>query len=146
MTHLKRWTLRSVIRTDVRCRAIPWTRLILEQNQAPDDLNLKAGQRVSVVLVALACVLLAASLVFAPFRFPALELAAIAILVVIALNRALCGFFVASEDFLHVRRRSASSAVLYSCARASRVGVVRLSAQKCSSAGAALQRNAVLSG
>ena len=100
VTHLKRWTLRSVIRTDVRCRAIPWTRLILEQNQAPDDLNLKAGQRVSVVLVALACILLAASLVFAPFRFPALELAAIAILVVIALNRALCGFFVRQRGLL----------------------------------------------
>jgi GT2 family glycosyltransferase len=93
-THLKRWTLRSVIRTDVRCRAIPWTRLILEQNQAPDDLNLKAGQRLSVVLVALACVLLAASLVLAPFRLPALELAVACILVVIVLNRALYGFFV----------------------------------------------------
>jgi GT2 family glycosyltransferase len=100
VTHLKRWTLRSVIRTDVRCRAIPWTRLILEQNQAPDDLNLKAGQRVSVVLVALACILLAASLVFAPFRFPALELAASAILVVIALNRALYGFFVRQRGLL----------------------------------------------
>ena len=33
-THLKRWTLRSVIWTDVTCRAIPWSRLILETNRA----------------------------------------------------------------------------------------------------------------
>jgi GT2 family glycosyltransferase len=99
VTHLKRWTLRSVIRTDVRCRAIPWAHLILEQG-APDDLNLKAGQRVSVVLVALVCILLAASLVLAPFRLPALELAAGAILAVIVLNRALYGFFVRQRGLL----------------------------------------------
>jgi hypothetical protein len=83
----------------VRCRAIPWAHLILEQG-APDDLNLKAGQRVSVVLVALVCILLAASLVLAPFRLPALELAAGAILAVIVLNRPLYGFFVRQRGLL----------------------------------------------
>jgi len=61
-THLKRWTLRSVVRTDVTCRAIPWARLNLDRRASFTDLNLKASQRASGALVALAfaCLLLAA--------------------------------------------------------------------------------------
>lgn len=50
VTHLKRWTLRSVIETDIRCRAIPWARLILETGEMPDDLNLGRAQRVAGAL------------------------------------------------------------------------------------------------
>src|SRR5262245_11954658 len=46
-THLKKWTLWSVIRTDIQCRAIPWARLILESKMTPNDLNIKALQRLS---------------------------------------------------------------------------------------------------
>lgn len=53
-THLKRWTLRSMLRTDLAYRAVPWARLIAESRTAPGDLNLAAEQRASVVLVALA--------------------------------------------------------------------------------------------
>ena len=87
-THLKRWTLRSLIRTDVGCRAVPWTRLILERG-APDDLNLKVGQRASVALVALAVLALA----LAPFRLEFAGVSAAALLVVIILNRSLYGLF-----------------------------------------------------
>jgi glycosyltransferase involved in cell wall biosynthesis len=87
-THLKKWTLRSVIRTDVRCRAVPWTRLILERKR-PDDLNLKAGQRASVVLVAFACLFLLLAL----FRIEMLAFAAAALFAVIAVNRKLYLFF-----------------------------------------------------
>lgn len=45
--HLKRWSLASVVRTDVLSRAVPWTKLILEDGQAPKDLNLKMSQRVA---------------------------------------------------------------------------------------------------
>jgi hypothetical protein len=60
-THLKRWTLRSVVKTDVLCRAIPWARLNLDRQASFTDLNLKASQRISVALVggASLCVLLA---------------------------------------------------------------------------------------
>ncbi len=47
-THLKCWTLRSMIRTDLWKRAIPWSRLIFERSEFPGDLNLKIAQRVSV--------------------------------------------------------------------------------------------------
>lgn len=56
--HLKRWTLKSVVMTDVFCRAIPWTQLILERGQAVTDLNLKFGQRASGALTLLATLLL----------------------------------------------------------------------------------------
>ncbi|HLQ64708.1 MAG TPA: glycosyltransferase family 2 protein, partial [bacterium] len=50
-THLKRWTLGSIVRADIAQRALPWSRLILESGHAPDDLNLTTGQRVSAGLV-----------------------------------------------------------------------------------------------
>jgi GT2 family glycosyltransferase len=54
-THLKRWRLGSLIRTDITRRAIPWSRLILETKAIPDSLNLSWTERVSAALVALAC-------------------------------------------------------------------------------------------
>ena len=88
-THLKRWTLRSMIRTDVCCRAIPWTRLIFETKSAPDDLNLRDGQKASVAAVGIALL----SLLLVPFRGEAIVVAAAALLVVLALNRSLYAFF-----------------------------------------------------
>ena len=44
VTHLKRWTGRSVVATDVRRRAVPWARLILESGEVPNDLNLRSSQ------------------------------------------------------------------------------------------------------
>lgn len=59
--HLKRWTLRSMVWTDLRYRAFLWSRLILAQGALPDDLNVRPVQRVSVALsmVSLATMLLA---------------------------------------------------------------------------------------
>lgn len=95
-THLKRWTLNSVIRTDVTRRALPWARLILESTKAPDDLNLKLAQRLSGVLVMLACGLLVLSLLWPQL----LLVAAAALLVVIALNRDLYRFFLRQGGLL----------------------------------------------
>lgn len=50
VTHLKLWTMRGVIETDIKCRAIPWGKLILETGEVPNDLNLRWGQRVSAML------------------------------------------------------------------------------------------------
>jgi glycosyltransferase involved in cell wall biosynthesis len=48
--HLKCWTLRSMIKTDIFDRGIPWTRLILRSGSMPNDLNVRWSQRLSVVL------------------------------------------------------------------------------------------------
>jgi len=57
-THLKRWTLMKTLKTDVLCRAIPWTRLNFSRNVSPDDLNIKRSQKISVLLIALSFVFL----------------------------------------------------------------------------------------
>lgn len=88
-THLKRWGLRTVIWTDITRRAIPWSRLILETKQMPNDLNVSRGQRLSVGLVGLSCLVLP----LAALRLELLALAASMLLVVVFLNRELFTFF-----------------------------------------------------
>lgn len=53
VTHLKRWSMRGVIETDIKCRAIPWGKLILESGELPNDLNLAWPQRVAAALAPL---------------------------------------------------------------------------------------------
>jgi glycosyltransferase involved in cell wall biosynthesis len=88
-THLKKWTLGSVVRTDILSRAIPWSRLILESHYFPDDLNVKWEQRVCVMLVMLSFLLLPSGL----FRIELLALAGCALAGVLVLNRDLYRFF-----------------------------------------------------
>jgi GT2 family glycosyltransferase len=58
--HLKRWTVRSAIRSDVIDRGVPWTQLLLKYRVPANDLNLRREYRWSVALahVALAALLL----------------------------------------------------------------------------------------
>jgi GT2 family glycosyltransferase len=88
-THLKRWTLRSLLWTDVTRRAIPWSRLILETREPVDDLNLRHQQRLSAALIGLAAVCLG----LAPLWTWLAAIATGALLTVIILNRHLYGFF-----------------------------------------------------
>jgi hypothetical protein len=48
--HLKKWTLWSMIITDVVRRAIPWTLLCLEHQRLPNSLNLSTEQRVAAIV------------------------------------------------------------------------------------------------
>lgn len=48
--HLKKWTVRGLLRADIQLRAIPWTRLILESKNLPRDLNLTHAAQFSAVL------------------------------------------------------------------------------------------------
>ena len=49
--HLKRWEADSMLKADFFHRAMPWTRLLLEEQELANDLNLKQSDRLSVVLV-----------------------------------------------------------------------------------------------
>ncbi|MEM7114731.1 MAG: glycosyltransferase family 2 protein [Chloroflexota bacterium] len=51
VTHLKRWTFTSLLKTDVFDRAVPWLELIAKQGQMPTTLNLQHSQRASVAFV-----------------------------------------------------------------------------------------------
>jgi len=59
-THLKEWTLSSMFHTDVFKRAAPWTKLMLQRERVPSDLNTGMRDRVSatLVLIAIACLVL----------------------------------------------------------------------------------------
>jgi glycosyltransferase involved in cell wall biosynthesis len=94
--HLKRWTLRSMIWTDISCRAVPWSRLILESKKAPDDLNLKGSQRLSAALVGVAGALMPLT----TFRVELLALPIAVLLSVIVMNRALYAFFFRQRGLL----------------------------------------------
>ena len=48
--HLKYWGPISLVKTDFFQRALPWTELILRDNQMANDLNLDSNSRASVVL------------------------------------------------------------------------------------------------
>ena len=48
-THLKRWTLRSMVRTDFAARGAPWVALALERGGAGSSLNLTARHRAAAV-------------------------------------------------------------------------------------------------
>jgi glycosyltransferase involved in cell wall biosynthesis len=47
--HLKRWTLSSMIKSDVLDRGIPWTQLILRYGEFGSDLNVRHTDRLCVV-------------------------------------------------------------------------------------------------
>lgn len=49
--HLKRWTARSLLKSDILDRGIPWTRLLLRERAFANDLNLQTHNRVSVAAV-----------------------------------------------------------------------------------------------
>lgn len=80
-THLKRWSLTDMVRTDVFRRALPWTRLILAHR--PDAaLNASPRQQMCGYLAVLALLALPAA-VFWP---PALGITAASVAAVVVLN------------------------------------------------------------
>ncbi len=81
-THLKEWTLRSMIVTDVRRRGMPWVRLMLERGEVPATLNLGLRERASAV---------AAVAVVGALASRRIGLAAAAVGTQVALNRDLYG-------------------------------------------------------
>ena len=94
--HLKKWETVSLLRTDIFCRAVPWSKLLLTTQPLINDLNLKTADRLSAMLVGLSIALL-------PFAFvQPLLLAVIAIflLAILWLNRELFRFFLKTKGLL----------------------------------------------
>jgi GT2 family glycosyltransferase len=90
-THLKRWTLASLVWTDIFNRAVPWTRLILRNGSLPDDLNLGTSNRLSALAAWAIVAALATGIVF-PWAW-------------ITLMPALGVFYACNADFLRLLRR-----------------------------------------
>jgi glycosyltransferase involved in cell wall biosynthesis len=94
--HLKRWSARSLLITDIRDRALPWSRLMLTSGSLLNDLNLKTGQRVSAV----ACLAAATSLLLGVLYPPAAVAALPAVAVLILLNLPFYRFLGRKKGFL----------------------------------------------
>lgn len=60
--HLKQWTWRDLVVTDIARRAIPWTLLLLREGRLDNDLNIDTRSRWSALLVAAALAFLALSI------------------------------------------------------------------------------------
>ncbi len=73
-THMKRWTLREMIRTDIFRRGVPWMLLIKRSGTIETDLNVKVDQKACVALTGLALVAGAIG-VFVPWAWAAVAAA-----------------------------------------------------------------------
>ncbi|HUF30744.1 MAG TPA: glycosyltransferase family A protein [Gemmatimonadaceae bacterium] len=92
-SHLKRWSLWQVIKTDLNDRGVPWTRLLMTKSAGmrTATLNLRVVEKVNTALVALAwlCMGLALLFVNAAWLLPA----ALWLLPVLVTNVRLYAFF-----------------------------------------------------
>jgi glycosyltransferase involved in cell wall biosynthesis len=94
--HLKNWTAKSILKTDIFCRAVPWSKLILTSQGLINDMNLKTSDRVSAILVGL-------TVAFFPFVFwmPCLSIFIAAFLfLILYLNRRIFRFFARKKGLL----------------------------------------------
>ena len=94
--HLKRWTLRGLVRTDVFDRGAPWTELILERRRLPNDLNLHMMQRLSAMLaysMLLYLALVTSLLLFSDLSFPIVAPLLAGAALIVVLNYQLYMFF-----------------------------------------------------
>lgn len=87
--HLKRWEFRSLLHADIFCRAVPWSKLMLERQGMLNDLNLQIKERCCTALVGLSILVL-------PLLLLNLKLAVIPVLMLALiplLNHSLYSFF-----------------------------------------------------
>lgn len=88
-THLKVWRFVNLLHTEIFCRAIPWSRLMMEQPGMTDDLNVSTMERLRAGLAGIfALVMLAVLAGLLPWWSVPLVLAA-----AVLANRKLFGLF-----------------------------------------------------
>ena len=51
--HLKVWTMRNSLSTDIYCRALPWARLMISREGLTDDLNTSMAERARAAIAGL---------------------------------------------------------------------------------------------
>jgi len=125
-THLKRWTVWGMLRTDVVARGVPWIRILLRHRNATTSLNLGWRHRLTALMVfltiaavalrnPLAVVLAVVGIVFLNRAFYALllrrrgPLETAAGIVLHALHHLACAVSIPIGVFLHLRDRHRSS-------------------------------------
>ena len=93
VTHLKRWTLSSLIRADLFDRAIPWLLLMMRYRVVRHDLNVTLRDRASVVLAWIMALTGAAMLIMRAVPLPLIAALAVCMAGLCVLNVDLYRFF-----------------------------------------------------
>jgi GT2 family glycosyltransferase len=109
-THLKRWTLHEMIRTDIFRRGVPWMLLLKRTGTVETDLNVKVNQKASVALTGLT---LLAGMVSLVTLWAAIG-AAIGLAAIVALNREFFAFLARRRGF-HFTCAALALHLLYYC-------------------------------
>jgi glycosyltransferase involved in cell wall biosynthesis len=109
--HLKRWSAVSMLETDVFCRALPWTELILSGGGVANDLNTSMASRASLLLVYTALVATA----FAVWTPWSLAVAAALLGALVLLNAPLYRFFYSRRGAWFAARAVPCHWVYYLC-------------------------------
>lgn len=117
--HLKRWHFGSLLRTDIRRRAVPWAELMLTAGMPIDDLNLRTSQRISAGLVGIAALCTALSPAVPRLLYPVPLL----LLAVCLINRQLCKFFIAKRGLPFAAAAMALQCLYYLYGGTAYVGV-----------------------
>jgi hypothetical protein len=91
-THLKRWTLPEMVRTDIFRRGVPWMLLIQRTGMIETDLNVRTNQKACVALTGLTLAAASCGLVI-PWIW-ATAGAGIGLAAIVALNRHFFAFLV----------------------------------------------------
>jgi hypothetical protein len=110
VTHLKRWTLWNLLKSDLCDRGIPWTELILRERSLPSDLNLKPSQRLCAVFAGGLVGMLGISSLLATRHSPLVTfktglLTALALLLgIVCLNTRFYAFFVRQRGLIFAVR------------------------------------------
>jgi len=110
-THLKRWSLREVIRTDIFQRGVPWMFLIKREQVKEADLNVSHSQRASVAATGLGLLALFA----APWKPGVGVLALASVLTIILLNLDLYKFLIQKRGWLFAVASIPLHAVYFCC-------------------------------
>lgn len=122
VSHRKRWTLVSTIRTDLFHRGIPWMLLMLRARVAESDLNVSPSQRASVALTGLILLAVAASLV----SMAALAVAGAATAGILWLNRTFYAFLARKRGLAFVAGAFPLHLIYFLCCGLSVVAAVAM--------------------
>jgi glycosyltransferase involved in cell wall biosynthesis len=114
-THLKRWSLGEMIRTDVFRRGVPWMLLIKRSGTIESDLNVKPAQRLCVAITGL--VLLAAAAT--PIERRTALVVALGSAAVVGLNRDFYAFLKESRGVAFAAAALPLHLLYYTCCGAS---------------------------
>ena len=110
-THMKRWTLFEMVRTDIFRRGVPWMLLIKRSGTVETDLNVKGNQKASVALTGVSLLATLGS-----FFDPRWAIAAaMSVMAIVFLNRPLFSFLSRRRGFRFVMAALPLHLLYYCC-------------------------------